>query len=64
MILSAEQRETMQKWLPMILAILGIWWVARGMKRLFWTAFGLFWAYHWAPGAFNVFTLPFSRLFF
>lgn len=64
MVLSAEQRETMQKWLPVILAIVGIWWLARGMKNMFWTAFGLFWAYHWAPGVFEGLARTFLRIVF
>ncbi len=64
MVLSSEQRETMQKWLPLILAILGIWWVARGIRSALRIAFGFFWVWFWAPGVFDMFTLPFSRFFF
>jgi hypothetical protein len=44
--LSAPQRETLEKYLPVLLAIAVAWLLARGMKKMFWTAFGLFWAFH------------------
>lgn len=50
MILSAEQHETLHRWLPTILVVAGIWLAARGISKLFWMAFGLAWAFHWTPG--------------
>ena len=43
--LSASQRETLEKYLPLMLVALVVWLAARGMRRMFWTAFGLFWAF-------------------
>jgi hypothetical protein len=43
--LSSGQRETLDKYLPLIIAALIVWLAARGMRRIFWTAFGLFWAF-------------------
>jgi hypothetical protein len=43
--LSSSQRETLDKYLPLIIAALIVWLAARGMRRIFWTAFGLFWAF-------------------
>ena len=44
--LSTPQREMFEKYLPVLLAIAVAWLLARGMKKMFWTAFGLFWAFH------------------
>ncbi|GAA0703801.1 hypothetical protein [Dokdonella soli] len=46
--LSSPQRETLEKYLPFVLAIAVAWLLARGLKKLFWTAFGLFRAFHWS----------------
>ena len=43
--LSPNQRETLDKYLPLVLVALIIWLAARGMRKMFWTAFGLFWAF-------------------
>jgi hypothetical protein len=43
--LSTLQRETLEKYLPVLLAIAVAWLLARGLKKMFWTAFGLFWAF-------------------
>lgn len=50
--LSIEQRETLNRWLPTILVAVGIWLVARGIRRLFWTVFGLAWVMYWTSGRF------------
>lgn len=42
--LSASQRQTLEKYLPLLLAV-GIGWLAaRGLKKTFWSLFGMFWA--------------------
>ena len=43
--LSPAQRDTLDKFLPVILVALVVWLAARGMRKMFWTAFGLFWAF-------------------
>ena len=43
--LSPGQRETFDKYLPLVLVALIVWLAARGMRKMFWTAFGLFWAF-------------------
>ena len=48
--LSIEQREVLQRWLPLILVIGGVWLLARGIRNLFWTVFGLTWAFVWSGG--------------
>lgn len=50
--LSIQQRETLHRWLPTILVAIAIWFVARGIKRAFWAAFGLAWVVHWTGGRF------------
>jgi len=46
--LSQAQRETLEKLLPIVL-VFGIAWLAgRGVKKLAWSLFGLYWAFHWA----------------
>lgn len=34
----------------MILAIAVAWLLARGLRKMFWTGFGLFWAFHGMHG--------------
>lgn len=38
-------REWLDKYLPAVLVLLVAWLVARGLKKLFWNAFGLYWAF-------------------
>jgi len=45
--LSASQRETLEKYLPLVVVAILVWFAARGLKKMAWTAFGLFWAFHW-----------------
>ena len=42
-----SSRATLEKYLPVLLAIGVAWLLARGLRKIFWTAFGLFWAFHW-----------------
>ena len=42
---SVPQRETLEKYLPVILAIAVAWLLARGLRKMFWTSFALFWAF-------------------
>lgn len=41
---TTSQREMFGKYLPAILAIVAAWLLLRGMRKSFWTLFGLFWA--------------------
>ena len=43
--LSQTQRDTLEKYLPLVVVALLAWFAARSLKRMFWTAFGLFWAF-------------------
>lgn len=45
--ISPSTRATLAKWMPVLLAIGVVWLLARGVRKLFWTAFGLFWAFWW-----------------
>jgi hypothetical protein len=47
---TAPQRETLEKYLPVILAIAVAWLLARGLRKMFWTAFGLYWAFQGMHG--------------
>jgi hypothetical protein len=47
--LSTEHRETLGRWMPLVLAVLAGWLLWRALKRSFWTAFGLAWAFWWVP---------------
>jgi hypothetical protein len=44
--LSPSQRELLDRYLPAVLVLVVAWLVARGLKKLFWNAFGLYWAFH------------------
>ncbi len=43
--LSSDQRATLDKYLPLVIAALLVWFAARGLRKMFWVAFGLFWAF-------------------
>ena len=43
--LSSAQRETRDKYLPLVIVAFIVWLAARGLRKVFWTAFGLFWAF-------------------
>jgi hypothetical protein len=45
--LSLRTRTTLEKYLPVLLAITVAWLFARGLRKILWTAFGLYWAFHW-----------------
>lgn len=49
---SSSTRSTLSKWLPILLAAGLAWLVVRGIGRLFWTSFGLFWAFWWTTAWF------------
>lgn len=42
--LSSNQRELLEKYLPLLLAIGVGWLAARGIKKTLWSLFGMFWA--------------------
>ncbi|WP_395681107.1 hypothetical protein [Dokdonella sp.] len=42
--LSAGQRETLEKYLPLLLIVAVGWLAARGLRKSFWSLFGMFWA--------------------
>jgi hypothetical protein len=43
--LSSVPRETLEKWLPLVVVAVLVWFAARSLKKMFWMAFGLFWAF-------------------
>ena len=43
--LAGVPRETLEKWLPLVIVAILVWFAARGLRKMFWTAFGLFWAF-------------------
>ena len=43
--LSSAQRETLDKYLPLLLVAFIAWIAARCFRKMFWIAFGLFWAF-------------------
>jgi len=45
--LSSPTRTTLEKNIPVLLAIAVAWLFARGLRKMLWTAFGLYWAFHW-----------------
>lgn len=45
--LSIDHRETLRRWMPMLLAALGAWLLLRGARRVLWTAFGMAWVFWW-----------------
>jgi len=48
--LSIDQRETLNRWLPTLLAVVVVWFVARRIKRFFWAVFGIGLVMFWAGG--------------
>lgn len=44
---TTSQREILEKYMPVLLAIAVAWLLARGLRKMLWTGFGLFWAFHW-----------------
>jgi len=44
---SDSTRATLEKYLPVLVAVGIAWLCARGIRKIFWTAFGLYWAFHW-----------------
>ncbi|MBX3699999.1 MAG: hypothetical protein KF903_03250 [Dokdonella sp.] len=44
---SPATRTTLEKYLPVLAAIAIAWLLGRGLRRLLWTCFGLYWALHW-----------------
>lgn len=56
MILSAQSREILQRWWPMIAVLLCLWLAARRLRDGFWTMFGMFWMIYWTSK-----TMPFWR---
>ena len=49
--LSIDHRETLRRWMPMLLAALGAWLLLRGARRVLWTAFGMAWVFWWSVAA-------------
>lgn len=45
--LSSPTQATLEKYLPVLLAVAVAWLLARGVRKMLWTAFGLYWAFHW-----------------
>ena len=41
---TASQRKSLGRYLPAVLAVIGVWLLLRGLRKGFWTLFGLFWA--------------------
>ncbi|HEX7814397.1 hypothetical protein [Dyella sp.] len=37
-------RSTLDKYMPLLLGLLVAWLTGRAIKRMFWTAFGMYWA--------------------
>lgn len=44
-----SNRSTLEKYLPALLAIGVAWLLARGLKKAFWSAIGLYWAWRFMP---------------
>jgi hypothetical protein len=43
--LSPAQRETLDRYLPVVLVALLVWLAARSLRKVFWAGFALFWAF-------------------
>lgn len=43
---SPSLQARLEKYLPVLLAVAAAWLLARGLKKLFWNLFGLYWAFH------------------
>lgn len=45
--LSPPTQSTLEKSMPVLLAIAVAWLLARGLRKMLWTVFGLYCALHW-----------------
>lgn len=39
-----DTRSTLEKYMPLMLGLLAAWLTGRALKKMFWTAFGMYWA--------------------
>jgi hypothetical protein len=39
-----DTRSTLEKYMPLLLGLLAAWLTGRALKKMFWTAFGMYWA--------------------
>jgi len=53
--LSSNQRDTLEKYLPLMFVALLIWFAAKGLRRMFWMAFAMFWAFGGVGGLRHLF---------
>lgn len=44
---ASGHRDGLDRYLPLLLAFAAAWMCMRGLKKLFWVGFGLFWTFHW-----------------
>lgn len=41
-----DTRSSLDKYMPWLLGLLTAWLAGKALKRMFWTAFGMYWALH------------------
>jgi hypothetical protein len=41
-----DTRSTLEKYMPLLAALLVAWLAGKALKRTFWTLFGMYWALH------------------
>jgi len=41
-----DTRSTLDKYMPWMIGLLGAFLVGKALKRMFWTAFGMYWVFH------------------
>lgn len=47
---STERQRWLDKWTPWLLALGAMWLFGRGLRRAFWSLFGMAWALFWLFG--------------
>jgi len=41
-----DTRSMLDKYMPWMIGLLGAFLVGKALKRMFWTAFGMYWVFH------------------
>jgi uncharacterized membrane protein (DUF441 family) len=39
-----NSRSTLEKYMPLLVGLLAAWLAGKAIKKMFWTAFGMYWA--------------------
>ncbi|NII09102.1 hypothetical protein [Oleiagrimonas sp. C23AA] len=45
-----SSERTLDKWMPWLLGLATVWLLGRGLRKTFWSLFGMAWALYWVFG--------------